>query len=334
MERKSASAAMRSAVTAAAGVSIMTPSSSGVSRFSSRRTSSAMRRTSASSATLETIGTMIRHWPAGSTPRMARSWVRSRSGCFRLTRTPRRPSAGFCSCGRARYGAGLSAPTSRVRTIIGRPSKASAMAWYCAACSVSAGGVRRSRNRNSVRSRPQPSAPLRSAAAASAGAPMLANTSMRTPSAVRQGVCAAARAEDRSAARAASPASAIPISAGVGADFTVPASASRISKVPSKMPSTSGPAATRAGRSMAAARMAMCEVGPPPAVQTPAMREACRASSSEGVRSSAITMAPSGALGGAAGSPLRAISTCRSRSFRSAARSARRGSPRPCSTSI
>ncbi len=102
MDRKSASPANRSAVTAAAGVSTITPTDGRVVWPSSAAISSAMSRTAASSARLETIGSMIRHWPYGFTRRMARIWVFSSSGRHNPTRTPRRPSAGFSSDGRVR----------------------------------------------------------------------------------------------------------------------------------------------------------------------------------------------------------------------------------------
>ena len=56
-------------------------------------------------------------------------------------------------------GSGLSAPASRVRTISGRPSSATAISRSVSACSSSPGSSSRPRNRNSVRSRPTPSAP-------------------------------------------------------------------------------------------------------------------------------------------------------------------------------
>ena len=71
----------------------------------SPRTSSSTARTGRSSARLATIGSMIRHCAArAATRRMARSWARSRSGRHRLTRTPRRPSAGFSSAGNRQIG--------------------------------------------------------------------------------------------------------------------------------------------------------------------------------------------------------------------------------------
>ncbi len=102
MDRKSAFVASRSAVTAAAGVSTITPTDGRVARPSSAAISSAMARTAVSSARLETIGSMIRHWPWGRTRRMARIWVFSSAGRHSPTRTPRRPSAGFSSGGRVR----------------------------------------------------------------------------------------------------------------------------------------------------------------------------------------------------------------------------------------
>ena len=90
--------------------------------------------------------------------------------------SPRRASAGTESaCRRRCRGCGRSAACHPA------PPRA---ADIRPCCSASLGGVSRSRNRNSVRSKPQPSAPLRAACCASASDPMLANTSMRMPSAV------------------------------------------------------------------------------------------------------------------------------------------------------
>ncbi len=72
---------------------------------------------------------------------------------------PRRPRNGLSSGAWRRNGSGLSAPASSVRTITRRPSSASAISRSTATCSSSLGGVSRSRNRNSVRSSPTPSAP-------------------------------------------------------------------------------------------------------------------------------------------------------------------------------
>ncbi len=182
-----------------------------------------------------------------------------------------------------------------------------------------------------MRSRPHPSAPLATAVSASARAPALAKISMRTPSAVKQGAWAAARAAARLAARDPTFERASATCAWSGPGISTPASASSITLAPSATWSARGPAATTAGRPMAAARMATCEVGPPRTVQIP---PACRRPSiCEGIRSSARTMAPAGRGGEGGAEPPRAISTCRSRSARSPARSARRGSSRLRSSS-
>ena len=72
---------------------------------------------------------------------------------------PRTPRNGLASAGIGRAGSGLSAPASRVRTTSGRPSSARAIWRSVSTCSSSSGSCARSRKRNSVRSRPTPSAP-------------------------------------------------------------------------------------------------------------------------------------------------------------------------------
>ena len=146
---------------AAAGVSIITPMRRQARQPSSAASSAAMaahgaqlRRGSA------TIGSMIWTWPAGSTRRMARSWARSSSGHARLTRTPRTPSAGLSSRRQRQVGDRLVAADVE-RADDQRPAaERVGDRLVGGGCSSSSGGASRSRNRNSVRSRPQPSAPL------------------------------------------------------------------------------------------------------------------------------------------------------------------------------
>src|ERR1700722_3271406 len=61
-----------------------------------------------------------------------------------------------------------------MRSIRGRPPSVLAILWYASSCSSSVDAVSRSRNRNSVRSSPQPSAPLATAAMSSITLPRLA----------------------------------------------------------------------------------------------------------------------------------------------------------------
>src|SRR5205085_9819892 len=91
IEKKSASAASRSASIAAAGVSIITPNSA----LPPRPLSTA--RTAWSSEREATMGSMILQGPGCSTARMARSCSSRSSGRHRVVRTPRRPSAGLSS---------------------------------------------------------------------------------------------------------------------------------------------------------------------------------------------------------------------------------------------
>ena len=100
IEKKSASAASRSDRKADAGVSIIRPSGGRVVTPSSSAAAFSALRTARSSPSEATIGSMIEQAPL--TRRMARSCVSNRSGRHRLVRIPRRPSAGFSSCGMGR----------------------------------------------------------------------------------------------------------------------------------------------------------------------------------------------------------------------------------------
>src|SRR5882672_1073972 len=112
IDRKSTSRSKTEALSAAAGVSIMAPSLIRGPLPSSALSSSMTVRTVMISVTSVTIGMSSCTTPKGSTRKAARSCVRSRSGRASAVRTPRRPSAGFSSCGRGRYFSGLSPPTS------------------------------------------------------------------------------------------------------------------------------------------------------------------------------------------------------------------------------
>ena len=203
------------------------------------------------------------------------------------------------------------------------------------------GASRRSRNSSSVRSSPQSSAPAATATRTSSRPPRLANTSMRVPSAMRQSSAAAMVAAWRWRACSASLLRVASSTAGAGSMCSLPASASRASAVSSAMPSSAGPSATSAGMFIAAAINATCEVGPPPAVAMPASRAGSRLISCDGNRSCASRMVRSGravraTADGSEGlftSPpvapapsASAAVTCYSRSSRSSARAAIRGS--------
>jgi hypothetical protein len=82
---------------------------------------------------------------------------------------------------------------------------------------------------------------------------------------------------------------------GAGAISSRPPPASNTSSSPAASVGSLSPSATRAGMPRLAAMIATCEVGPPRAVAMPTTREASRAATCEGSRSSAIRMAPSGA---------------------------------------
>ena len=223
----------------------------------------------------------------------------SRSGRARPTRTPRRPSAGFSSGGDRQIGRGLvaadveraddqrpaaqrvgDAPDSRRPA---RPRRAR---------------VSRSRNRNSVRSRPQPSAP---SATARRGVVDRAEIGEHLdPRAVARAAGFAARAASarRGGARACGERG---LRGGErrrrrGRRAAGRRSASRISGVPSAIASERRARPRPAsGTPIAAARIATCEVGPPRSAQKPGDRARGRAPCScDGSRSSASRIAPGG----------------------------------------
>ena len=162
----------------------MIPSSNPASTPVSVRAWSSIARACTSSSSVATIGSITLTGKSAATRRIARSCVASTSG--RASEDSDSPHAqegiGFAGSGSA--GSGLSAPASSVRITSGRPSSADAIARRVLTCSSSCGNSARSRYRNSVRSRPTPSAPSDTARAASAGLPRLATISTRTPSRV------------------------------------------------------------------------------------------------------------------------------------------------------
>ena len=333
IEKKSASFASVSASTADAGVSIMTPRDTGSTTPSSEHASSRILRAWVISVREMIIGSIMRTGPADFTLKMARNCVFKRSGYCKDILTPRNPSAGFSSCGRSMNGTGLSPPISSVRITSGRPPSPSAIAWYSSRCSSSLGGVWRPRNRNSLRSRPQPSAPSLTASPASALEPRLAKISILSPSAVRQGSDEDARATAWLRRRLTIAFSIASTLSGLGATWATPRSASRISSVPLGMVNTCGPAATSAGTPLSAASMETCAVGPPLAVHRPPIPAAARRMNCDGNNSSATTISPAANSWSVSHLPKRALSTCTSRSRMSAARSAMRASPKPIKVS-
>ena len=79
------------------------------------------------SPSVATIGNMTFTGCSAAVRRTARSWAVSSSGIASCSRIPRRPRNGFASgsCRSAR--SGLSAPTSRVRMMSGRPPRSRAI---------------------------------------------------------------------------------------------------------------------------------------------------------------------------------------------------------------
>ena len=143
--------------------------------------------------------------------------------------------------GIGRYGSGLSPPTSRVRRVIRRPAMASAIASYSPCCSSTSGAALRSRKRNSVRTRPAPSAPPR----ARPGRRPPSRGWRRRRTASRRGTRRAAR-RGRAGGRVARRISTArrrysSSSSGAGSTCSSPRPPSRTTVVPSGMLSTSRP---------------------------------------------------------------------------------------------
>ena len=120
MLKKSASRASWSLRMAAAGVSIMTPTSTEPvfvpSAVSSARASPSSSRAPRSSPGEAIIGNMTASLPWTEARSSARSWVLKSSRRSRQMRIARQPSAGFSSFPVSRQGARLSDPMSTVRT--------------------------------------------------------------------------------------------------------------------------------------------------------------------------------------------------------------------------
>ena len=151
MAKKSLSRARASAARAAPGTSIMMPSGgrgSGTAIFRLFKRFAAFCRSSRAFITsdvLETMGRRMRTGPWLAARSMARNWVSRMSDSISASRMPRRPSAVDWVVPKALVttSAGLSAPTSRLRMVTGRPSIASTISRKIAYCSSSVGSVSR-----------------------------------------------------------------------------------------------------------------------------------------------------------------------------------------------
>ena len=207
---------------------------------------------------------------------------------------PRTPRNGFASSGTAAKGIGLSPPASRVRNTTRRPPKASPIDRYIASCSPTDGGSTRDANRNSVRTRPAPSACASAAFLASSIEPTLAQTVIASPSRVTEGSAAADSAAACARSWASIRCSYTARSSELGSTSSRPASASTTTSSPSRMRCAATPAATSNGMPRARARIAACEVGLPKASTTPRIRPASSSAASAGVRSVATRMPSTG----------------------------------------
>lgn len=176
---------------------------------------------------------------------------------------------------------------SNVRTITGNFFIVSAMALYTPNCSSSVGAVVRSRKRNSVRSRPIPSAPMCKASAASAIEPAFAVTSTRTPSCVTAGRAACSCAKRRYSNQRFCDCLARSNTSAAGFTAKVPSLPFKITGVFSSNASMASSTPTMAGKPSARARMAMCEVGPPSTIPKPSTRSGSKDAVSEGDNSRA-----------------------------------------------
>ena len=136
---------------------------------------------------------------------------------------------------------------------------------------------------------------------------MLANTSMRRPSASTTGSSAAASASARAAASASRRCSSASVAAASGSIVTAPASPSSASVAPSATESSAGPRPTISGIPSAPATIAAWSSVPPRAVAIPHTVAGSRSATAPGVSSSATTMP--GSIGARASAPTSSAST-------------------------
>ena len=238
-----------------------------------------------------TIGNITFTACRAATRRTARSCARSSAGSASASRIPRSPRNGFASGRRGRNGSGLSAPTSSVRRTSGRPPSAAAIAVYVRTCSSSPGGSVRARKRNSVRSRPTPSAPASTAATASSAEPRLASN--RDPAPVTGHGRLRGGRERRPRPPPRAPALPPRSSAShLGARLDVEAARVRRrggASLPSGTASSASPSPTAAGIP-ASERGSRVRGGTAAAVARPRTRPRSSAAVSAGVRSAATTI--------------------------------------------
>ena len=126
-----------------------------------------------------TMGTITFRFPYTAVRSSARSCALKRLRSFREIRSPRRPRAGLFSSGKDIQDGFLSDPRSIVRMTVSFSPIASTTLRYASSCSSSEGALSRSKNRNSDRNKPTPSAPDASRASISFGPAMFAKTFVR-----------------------------------------------------------------------------------------------------------------------------------------------------------
>jgi len=298
IEKKSASSARISAITAADGISIITPvwifSSKGFpSFFNSALASSTIIFADWSSGTVAIIGNIILTFPNSLALKIARSCVLKISVLSRHILIARHPINGFISLGILKEEANLSPPRSSVRITTGLSLQTLATCAYASYCSSSLGRSFRFIKKNSVLYKPIPSAPWFTACFASSGISIFAKRETLCPSTVTAGLSFVV-------SRRAFLSNAIcclcwylSICFFDGLIIITPSEPSTISRSPSWIVSVTWFAPVTAGTSNARAIIAVWEVGPPISVIIPVTRSLCMTAVSEGERSRATIITSS-----------------------------------------
>ena len=250
------------------------------------------RKVSSISLTCANIGIMMRAWPCAEALRMARNCAKKISGSVKDQRIARKPNGEVPVSDKSEpEPSALSAPTSIVRILTGKPcikSTTRRYSWYC--CSSSGSACLRSINKNSERNKPTPIAPKSTAWVASSGSSILAKSSMATWSIVvvreylsssnlRVAFIAFSCKRRYSESNCSS-----------GATMTTPCSPSITSQSPWRIISLAWRTPTTAGISMLRATMAVWEVLPPKSVTNPVKACSLKRSMSCGAMSCATIM--------------------------------------------
>ena len=149
-------------------------------------------------------------------------------------------------------------------------------------------------NRNSVRSRPMPTAPDCAISGSSSGSSRLACSSTASPSSVSAGRRRSLPKRCRSRAKAVTARRAVASVSGCGFSTTVPAEPSTTTMSPGWIAWARPAAPSTAGTPSARSMTAVWPSAPPSSVATPASRDGSSSAASDGRSDSLISTAPSG----------------------------------------